>query len=90
MESNAVMLSEEQRQELETFSKSGVHSAMQIRRARAILLLNRSGKKDHLRVGRVCESVGLSRAGLNEIRKDFLQSNSIEEFLTRKKRETPP
>ncbi|MDR1328021.1 MAG: hypothetical protein LBK23_00255, partial [Oscillospiraceae bacterium] len=29
MESNAIMLSEEQREELEKFSKSGIHSAMQ-------------------------------------------------------------
>jgi len=90
MESNVIMLRDEQREELEKFVRSGVHGAMQIRRARAILALDRSNKKDHLRVGRICESVGLSRQGLNEIRKEFLQSTSSEGFLTRKKRETPP
>ena len=90
MESNEIRLNEEQRKELTRFAKSGVHSAMQIRRARAILALDRTNKKNHLRVGRICESVGLSRQGLNEIRKEFMQSKNIQEFLSRKKRETPP
>jgi hypothetical protein len=84
------MLNREQRETFEQFVRSGVHGAMEIRRARAILALDRTGKKDHLRVGRICESVGLSRQGLNEIRKEFLRTSTIEEFLTRKKRETPP
>jgi hypothetical protein len=90
MESNEIRLNEEQRTVLEQFSKSGVHSAMQIRRAKAILALDRSNKKDHLRIGRICESVCISRQGLNDIRKDFLESKNLEEFLKRKKRETPP
>jgi len=90
MESNAIMLNEEQRAELTKYTRSGVHSVMEIRRAKAILSLDRTNKKEHLRVGRICEAVGLSRQGLNEIRKDFLESSSIEVFLKRKKRETPP
>ena len=90
MENNVIMLTEEQRTELTKFTKSGVHSAMEIRRARAILSLDRTNKKDHLRIGRISESVGLSRQGLNEIRKEFLEASSIEVFLKRKKRETPP
>jgi hypothetical protein len=90
MESNTIMLNEEQREELEKFTRSGIHSAMLIRRAKVILALDRSSKKDHLRIGRICESIGLSRQSLNEIRRDFLGSKSIEAFLTRKKRETPP
>jgi len=90
MEGNVIMLNEEQRTELTKFTKSGVHGAMELRRARAILLLDRSNTKDHLRVGRICEAVGLSRQGLNEIRKEFLEASSIETFLKRKKRETPP
>lgn len=84
------MLSAEQRSIFEKFASCGVHGAMEIRRARAILALDRTGKKDHLRVGRICESIGLSRQGLNEIRKEFLSAPTIEDFLTRKKRETPP
>lgn len=90
MESNAVWLTEEQRSELKKYVTSGTHSAMLIRRAKIILALDRAGKKDHLRIGRVCEGNDISRQGLNEIRKDFFAAGSVEEFLTRKKRETPP
>ena len=90
MESNAVWLSEEQRNKLKKYVRSGEHSAMLIRRAKVILALDRTGKKDHLRVGRICETNDISRQALNNIRKDFFETASIEEFLTRKKRETPP
>jgi hypothetical protein len=85
-----INLNEEQRRELEVFAHTGVHSARLIRRARTILALDRSGKKDHLRIGRVCEQVGLSREAVNTIRADFLAAESVSAFLTRKKRETPP
>ena len=90
MENNIVMLSEEQREEFTKFIRSGVHSSQEIRRARIILALDRSNKKDHLRIGRICEATNISRSGLNDIRKEFLAASSIAEFLKRKKRETPP
>ena len=90
MENNIIMLSQDQRQELEEYVRKGVHSVHLVNRARAILALDRSNKKDHLRITRVCEQVGLSRQAIYDIRKDFLAAPSIGEFLTRKKRETPP
>jgi len=90
MESNAVWLNEEQRDKLKKYATSGTHSAMLIRRAKVVLALDRTGKKDHLRVGRICEANDISRQALNEMRKDFFAAVSIEDFLTRKKRETPP
>ncbi len=90
MENNVVMLSVEDREKLEKFSNSGIHSAMLIRRAKIILALDRSNKKDHLRIGRVCEANGISRKGLCDIRNDFFKAESIEDFLTRKQRATPP
>jgi len=90
MTAKEVWLSEEQRSALETFAKNGVHNAHLITRARTILALDRTGKKDHLRIGRVCESVNLSRQAVNDIRADFFSAESIDAFLTRKKRETPP
>lgn len=90
MESNEVWLNEEQRSAMKKFSTSGKHSAMMIRRAKVIMALDRTGRKDHIRVGRICEGQGISRQALNEIRKDFFEAGSVEEFLTRKKRETPP
>ena len=90
MESNVIMLTEEQRRILEDFSKKGVHSARLITRAKVILALDRFGKKDHLRINRICEQEKLTRQAINDIRKAFLEAETIEEFLTRKKRQTPP
>ena len=90
MTANEVWLSEDQRSELEKFAKNGVHNAHLITRARTILALDRTGKKDHLRIGRICESVNLSRQAVNDIRADFFAADSVSLFLTRKKRETPP
>ena len=90
MENNTILLNKDEREELEKYTKSGIHSAMLIRRAKIILALDRSNKKDHLRIGRICEANGISRRGLCDIRKDFLESKSIEGFLTRKQREKPP
>jgi len=90
MESKIITLSEEQYRKLEQFTKSGVHSAKMITRAKVILALDRSKKKDHLRINRICEQVGVSRQTLNKVRKSFLEAESVEAFLTRKKRETPP
>ena len=90
MTAREVWLSKEQRSELLDFAKNGVHNAHLITRARTILALDRTDKKDHLRIGRICESVNLSRQAVNDIRVDFFAADSISAFLTRKKRETPP
>ena len=90
MENNVVMLNDVQRERLESFAKNGVHNAHLITRARVVLLLDRSQKKEHLRITRICERVGISRRAVYDIRDSFLKAASVEEFLTRKKRETPP
>jgi hypothetical protein len=90
MENNVIMLNEEQRNKLEKFAKNGVRNAHLITRAKVILSLDRSNKKEHLRIKRICEQETVSRQAVNNIRKAFLSAQSIEEFLTRKKRETPP
>lgn len=90
MESKVIMLSKEQREELEAFAKKGVHSVRLVTRAKVILALDRSNKKDHLRITRISDQVGLSRQAIYDIRDEFLESTEIKDFLTRKKRETPP
>ena len=90
MESSVIMLSAEQRQALEDFSGKGVHSAKLIKRARVILALDRNGKKDRLRITRISDQLGLSRQAIYDIRDAFLASETVDAFLTRKKRETPP
>ena len=83
-------LSEEQRKELSDFANTGKHSAQLIKRARVLLALERTGKKDHLRISRISDKVDLSRQAIYNILDEFVESNSVEEFLVRKKRKTPP
>jgi len=90
METNVIILCDEDRKALEAFAKNGVHSAHLITRARVILALDRSNKKDHLRITRISDQVNISRQAIYNIRDEFLASASVEEFLVRKKRETPP
>ena len=90
MENKVITLSEEQRRELEKYVNTGSHSVHLVKRARVILSLDQSNKTTHIRVGRICERVGVSRQGLNDIRRDFLNATDVASFLTRKKRETPP
>jgi len=90
MENNTIMLSDKQCEELKKFTKSGNHNAHLITRARVILALNRKNKVRTLRINDICEQERISRQALSDIRKDFLKAPSIEMFLTRKKRETPP
>ena len=90
MENNIIMLTEAEREKLKSYANTGKRSAKLIKRARVVLALDRSNKKDHLRINRICEQCEISRQGLNDIRNDYLTSENIEKFLTRKKRETPP
>jgi len=90
MENKAIFLSNEKRSELEKCVKNRQNGVRMIARAAVILKLDRSNKKDHLRISRVSEETGLSRQGIYDIREDFLKADSVKEFLTRKERETPP
>ena len=90
MENKAIYLSEEQRSKLERCIKDRRNGIRMITRATVIMKLDRSNKKDHLRISRVIEETGVSRQGIYDIRKAFLEADSVREFLTRKKRETPP
>lgn len=90
MENNVIELGLEQRKALEVFAKNGKHNTHLVNRAKVILALDRRDKKDHLRITRISETVGLTRQAIYDIRDDFLASDSIETFLSRKKRETPP
>lgn len=80
MTAREVWLSEEQRYELLRFAKNGNHNAHLITRAKTILALDRTGKKDHLRIGRICESVNLSRQAVNDVRADFFAAESIRAY----------
>jgi len=90
MENGTINLNAEQRVELERCVKDRRNGIRMITRAAVILKLDRSNKKEHLRMSRVIEETGVSRQGVYDIRKAFLEAGNVQEFLTRKKRESPP
>jgi len=90
MENGVIYLSAEQRSELERCIKDRRNGIRMITRAAVVLKLDRSNKKDHLRMSRIIEETGVSRQGVYNIRNAFLEAESVRAFLTRKKRERPP
>ena len=90
MAKKPVYLTEEQREILKDFSKNGTHNAHLITRAKILLVLDRTGKKDHMRITRTAEYYGVSRETVYNIIDDFHNAKNIDEFLQRKPRETPP
>lgn len=88
--SKEIYLSEEDRIFLKSIVKSGVHSSREITRARVLLLLDRTGKTDHVRYNRTAEYVGISVRAVYNMRDEYLANQDIHAYLTRKKRETPP
>ena len=90
MERIPIILTSEQRRELEKFCKSGVHSVKLVNRARIILELDTSEGRKATRQEEIAKYVNVSRQTVNEAKRDFLAAESVTEFLQRKKRETPP
>ena len=90
MERIPIILTLEQRQELEKFCKSGVHSVKLVNRARIILELDTSGGRKATRQEEIAKYVNVSRQTVNEAKRDFLVAESVTKFLQRKKREKPP
>jgi len=90
MENESISLNQEQREKLTKFAETGEHSAKLIKRAKVILALDRKNKVRTLRINEICKSNNISREALSNIRQDFLAAESVEAFLQRKKRETPP
>ncbi len=85
-----VYLTEEDRIALEKFAKNGTHNSHLIVRANILLVLDRTGKKDHMRIKRTAEEHGVSRQTVYNIIADYHNSKDITEFLSRKVREIPP
>lgn len=90
MAKKPVYLTEEQREILKDFSKNGTHNVHLITRAKILLVLDRTGKKDHMRITRTANDYGVSRETVYNIIDDFHNAKNIDEFLQRKPRETPP
>ena len=90
MKRTPIVLTTEQRKELEKFCKSGVHSVKLVNRARIILELDTSEGRKATKQEEIAKRVDVSRETVNEAKRDFLAAESVAVFLQRKKRDTPP
>lgn len=90
MKGKEIYLTPEEQEQLRAFVKKGVHNVREINRARVLLLLDRSGKTDHVRYNRTAKAVGISVQAVYNMRDEFLENRNIDTYLHRKKRETPP
>lgn len=84
-----IYLSEEEQVQLKEIIRKGVHNSHVITRARVLLMLDRTGKTDHVRYKRTAEYAQVSVQAVYNMRDEFLANHDIESYLTRKKRETP-
>lgn len=85
-----IYLSEEEQIQLKEIVRKGVHNSHVITRARVLLMLDRTGKTDHVRYKRTAEYAQISVQAVYNMRDEYLANHDIESYLTRKKRETPP
>lgn len=85
-----IYLTEEEQIQLKETVRKGVHNAHVITRARVLLMLDRTGKSDHVRYKRTAEYAQISVQAVYNMRDEYLANHNIETYLTRKKRETPP
>ena len=85
-----IELGEAERKELERFVKTGKHSVKLVRRAKTILELDEAGGRKTMTQAQIAEKVGVTRQAVNDAKKAFVTAESVQEFLKRKERETPP
>ena len=90
MKNKDIYLTIEEQEYLRSIIKSGVHNSHEITRARVLLMLDRSGKTDHVRYKRTAEYAGISVQAVYNMRDEFYENHDVEAYITRKKRETPP
>ena len=90
MKNKEIFLTSKEQAYLHAIIKSGVHNSHEIIRARVLLMLDRTGKHDHVRYKRTAEYAGISVQAVYNMRDEFLSNHNIEAYLSRKKRETPP
>ena len=86
----AIYLTEEEQFYLKEIVRKGVHNSHVITRARVLLMLDRTGKTEHVRYKRTAEYAQISVQAVYNMRDEFLANHNIESYLNRKKRETPP
>lgn len=86
----AIYLTEEEQLYLKEIVRKGIHNSHVITRARVLLMLDRTGKTDHVRYKRTADYAQISVQAVYNMRDEFLANHDIESYLNRKKRKTPP
>ena len=90
MRKESIKLTVEEREDLERYCSTGVHSVRLVDRAKMILALDTSGGRTAERQEAIAERLGVCRQTINNVKNDFIAAESITTFLQRKRRETPP
>jgi hypothetical protein len=90
MKKNEIKLTAKQREELETFRKTGVHSAKLIKRAEIILLLDSSENGKAVKFEEIAKRLDVSLTTITTVKTCFNAAKNVQSFLQRKKRVTPP
>ena len=90
MSGKEIYLTPETQEYLQKIIKAGVHNSHVITRARVLLMLDRTGKTDHVRYKRTAENANISVQAVYNMRDEYLTNQDIESYLNRKKRDTPP
>ena len=90
MAGKEIYLTPETQEYLHGIVRTGVHNSHVITRARVLLMLDRTGKADHVRYKRTAEYAGISVQAVYNMRDEYLTNQDIESYLNRKKRDTPP
>ena len=85
-----IFLTEAEQEYLHGIVRTGMHNSHVITRARVLLMLDRTGKTDHVRYNRTAERAGISVQTVYNMRDEYLANQDVESYLNRKKRETPP
>ena len=90
MKKNEIKLTAERREELEKFSKTGVHSVKLVTRAKIILLLDTPENRKAAKFEEIAQRLNVSLTTVANVKTAFLAAENVSVFLQRKKREVPP
>ena len=92
MKNKEIRLTKEEQEYLKKIVKYGTHTSQEVRRARVLLMLDRTGKSehDHVRYKQTAERAECTVQAVYNMRDAFIANPDVEAYLTRKKRETPP
>jgi hypothetical protein len=82
-----IYLTDEERAIATDFVKNGTHNAHLITRARVILMLDRTGKSDHMRITRTAKANDVARQAVYDMMDDFLAAEDMHAYLRRKEKD---